>query len=195
MAVRVSVLSESAVSFGVGVPADASYLVRARAAGLPVVRRSSGGTGVLHASGDITWSLVIPRTHPTVGRDFVRAYDRLGTGPVRFLDRQGVRAEWVPPPHLAPEYCVLSDRGQVLSVGPRILGGAAQHLSPTALMHHGMIPLSVDRELVARLFGLSDALLTERLTGLRELGITAPPEELAPQLATEIWRELRASEE
>jgi lipoate-protein ligase A len=190
-AVRVSVLSDVAVSYGVGVRGDATYLARARAAGVAVARRTSGGTGVLHGPGDLAWSIVIPRSDPRVGRDYVRGYARLGAGVVRFLAARHVRAGWVSPPCLVPEYCVLSSRGQVLSVGTRVLGGAAQHLSRTALLHQGMIPLSVDRELVGRLFALPADAGVERLAGLRDLGVSAPPEELAQELAVELARDLR----
>jgi lipoate-protein ligase A len=189
-AVRVSVLDGPAVSYGVGVREDADYLARARGDGVPVARRTSGGTGVLHAPGDLAWSLVIPRADPLVGRDFVRGYSRLGAGVVRFLARVGISATWEPAPGLTPDYCVLGPRGQVLSVGPHVLGGAAQHLSRTALLHQGMIPLTVDRERIARLFAIPDLGWTARLTGLRELGVTAPPRELADQLAAALVRDL-----
>jgi lipoate-protein ligase A len=193
--VRVAVLSEIAVSFGAGVREDAAYLSRARSSGLPVVRRNSGGTGVLHAPGDLAWSVVLPRKDPRVGRDFVRAYARLGAGAVVFLGRYGVTAEWVAPPNLSPDVCVLSGRGRVLAGGPRIFGGAAQHLSGSALLHQGMIHGSVDRALVSRLFDISDPAVTGRMVGLRELGVTAPPSLLAPELAAELRRRLSGTED
>jgi len=188
--VRVTVLSGLTVSYGVGVREDAAYLARARSMGVHVARRTTGGSGVLHAPDDLAWSFVIPRSDPRVGRNFVHGYSRLGAGVVRFLDRHGVQAAWTAPPGLFPEYCVLSARGSVLSIGPRVLGGAAQHLSRTALLHQGMIPLTVDRGWIARLFGISDPRLTGRLAGLRELGIQDPPEELARQLADALVRNL-----
>ncbi len=186
---RVAVLADRALSVGVGVAPSAPYLVRAQAAGLPVVRRSTGGTGVIHGAGDLAWSIVLPRDDPTVGRDFVRAYGRLGRGVVRFLGEHGLSAEWAPPPGIAPDYCLLSGRGQVLALGDRILGGAAQHLSRTALLHHGIVPLDVDRESIARVFGLTATGAGERLTSLRGLGITDEPEALAEQLDRAIARE------
>ncbi len=130
--------------------------------------------------------MVVPREDPKVGRDFVRAYARLGDGVVRFLRSHHVSAEWTAPPNLSAGYCVLSGRGEVLAVGPRALGGAAQHLSRTALLHQGMIPLEVDRGRIAELFDLPAAMLSERLTGLRELGVRDPPAALAQELAREL---------
>ncbi|MGB7124379.1 MAG: hypothetical protein WBE40_05950 [Thermoplasmata archaeon] len=182
-AVSVTVLSELSVSYGVGVRESAPFLARARAEGIPVARRTSGGSGVLHAPGDLAWSVVLPKDDPRVGQDFVRAYGRFGAGVVRFLAGRDLAAEWSSPPDLAPDYCVLSGRGQVLSVRGQILGGAAQHVSRSALLHQGMLFRDVDRARVARLFSLSEPAALGRLVGLGDLGVTAPPEELARGLA------------
>jgi len=181
-AVRAAVLTDRAVSFGVGVHAEAAYLARAAKAGLPVVRRSTGGTGLLHAPGDLAWSIVLPRTDPRVGNDYVRAYARLGEGVVRFLSERGVTAKWVDPPGADPDYCLLSARGSVLSHQEKVLGGAAQHLAGGALLHSGIVPLELDRDLLRTVFALSPKAL-ERLTSLRELGVQGAPEELAWKLA------------
>lgn len=183
---RVARLADVALSYGVGVRADVGYLVRARAAGVGVVRRSSGGSGVLHGPGDLAWSVVIPRNDPRVGRDFVHGYARLGAGVIRFLERLGIRAAWGPPPGISEEFCVLSSRGQVLSVGGRVLGGAAQHLSRTALLHQGMISRAVDRAQVSALFDLRPSVLAERVVGLEELGIATVPDALATRLAADL---------
>jgi lipoate-protein ligase A len=190
-AVRVTVLSDRALSYGVSIRSDAAFLDRARAEGLPVARRTSGGSGVLHEVGDLAWSVVLPRTHAAVGRDYLRAYARLGAGVVRFLRRQGGDGAWVPSPELARDCCVLSGRGEVLSVRGRIVGGAAQHVTASALLHQGMVSTVVDRALVARLFAIGDAAVVERLGGLRDLGIVDPAERLAQQLAEELAALLR----
>ncbi len=190
VAFRVAILADRAVSVGSGVEESAPYLGRARAAGLSVVRRSSGGTGVLHAPGDLAWSIVLPRGHPLAGRDFVRAYPRLGEGVVRWLSDLGVSAAWTGPLGRSTDYCLLSARGHVLSVGERVLGGAAQHLSGSSLLHHGILPLEVDRTAVTRLFGLDEDGTTDRLTSLRELGIRGSPRRLAEGLAAAIARQL-----
>jgi lipoate-protein ligase A len=79
----------------------------------------------------------------------------------------------------------LSARGLVLKHGEKVLGGAAQHLAMGTLLHHGILPLELDRSLLRRLFGLS-ALATERLTCLRELGIQGDPEALSWKLAASL---------
>ncbi len=184
-AVRAAVLTDRAVSFGVGVPPDAAYLQRAAGARIPAVRRTTGGSGLLHAPGDLAWSIVLPRADPRVGKDYVHAYPRLGAGVVDFLSERGVAAKWVDPPGTDPDYCLLSARGSVLALGGKVLGGAAQHLAGGALLHHGIVPFELDRPLLHKLFGLSPNSL-ERLTSLRELGIEGSPEQIAWKLAARL---------
>ncbi len=181
-AVRAAVLSDRSLSVGVGVRGEPGYVGRARRAGLAIVRRSTGGSGVLHLPGDLVWSIVLPRDDPEVGRDFARAYVRLGRGVGRFLAAQGVDARWVPAPGEVEECCVLSSRGQVLEAGGRILGGAAQHATRAALLHQGMIARRIDPELLDRIFGIPPATARTRLAGTDELGVHATPETLARAL-------------
>ncbi len=185
-ALRVTVLTDRALSYGVGVRPDAPFVERARRLGLAPIGRSSGGSGVLHAPGDLAWSVVLPRSHSAVGRDYARAYGRLGAGAVRFLGRHRLSGAWTTPPDLSADCCVLSGRGRVLSVGGRILGGAAQHVTPRALLHHGMIFRSLDRELLGRLFEFPDPTASARLVGLDELGVHDPAAGLARELADEL---------
>jgi lipoate-protein ligase A len=182
-AVRVAMLSDAALSFGVGVRDAAQYLTAARAAGVPVVRRTTGGTGVLHAPGDLAWTIVLPRSHPAAGTEYVRSYARLGAGAVEFLRGRGVVAAWGAPPGISEGFCFLSARGEVLAAGPRVIGGAAQHVTRGALLHQGVLPLHVDRRRIQALWGLPPAVLVERLAGLREMGIRERPEVLAEELS------------
>jgi lipoate-protein ligase A len=181
--VRVAVLSDRSVSVGVGVSGRPPYLERAAREGLTVVRRDTGGTAILHGPGDLAWSIVLPRSDLRVGRDFVHAYARLGGGVLLWLRSHGVAGAWGSPPSLFEEYCLLSGRGQVLRVGDRVAGGAAQHATAAALLHHGILPYAVDRDLLSRLFGLPDPGAAAQLCGLTDLGIRDPPERLAEELA------------
>jgi lipoate-protein ligase A len=180
--IRVAVLSSAALSVGISQHENTRCIVRARELGLPVVRRSTGGLGLWHAPGDVVWSLVLPRTDPRVGRDFSKAYRRLGTGPVRVLHEHGVTAEWLSPLGLTTEYCLLSGRGAVLSVDGRALGGAAQHLTRQALLHHGVLPFRLDPPRLRELFDLSPELVERSLTCLEQVAAGVSPEEWARRL-------------
>lgn len=181
---RVALLRERCLSVGVAIDARAPYLRRAALDGIPGIARQTGGTGLLHAPGDLAWSVVRRRDDPLVGKDFPRAYERLGQGVVRWLGALGLAARWSPAPGLASEYCTLSNRGMVLTVEGRIVGGAAQHAVRGALLHHGTVSVDpIDRAAIDRYFAFAAPSPSERLAGLRELGVNHPGPELARGLA------------
>jgi lipoate-protein ligase A len=182
-AVHVAVVDGSAVSYGVTVPEDAPYLARARRLGVPTVGRTSGGTGVLHVRGDLVWAVILPRSDPRVGREFVRAYGRLGAGVVTALAERGIESRWQAAPGLSDDYCPLGPRGDVLSVGGRVVGAAAQHLTGTSLLHQGTVSVDIDRNLVRELFDFPDDAAVAHLTGLREHGVRAASATLAASVA------------
>lgn len=185
---RAATLSARSLSIGVGVSSDASWVRAAERLGIPIVRRSTGGTGVLHAPGDLVWSIVLPRGDPRVGRDYARAYGRFGAGATRFLTELGLDAAWEAAPGVSNSCCMLGARGCVLTVGDRIVGGAAQHLTREGFLHHGTISRHVDRALVRSLFDLRTPADADRLTGIEELGV----EQDGTRLSTGLWEALRA---
>src|SRR5579859_2295028 len=181
---RVAVLSGPALSIGVSQRENAPCVVRARRLGIPVVRRSTGGLGLSHGPGDLVWSLILPRSEPRVGNDFSRAYARLGAGVVRFLAETGVTAAWQPPRGPPCEHCLLAGRGDVLRVGDRALGGAPQHATREALLHHGVLPYRLEVSKLAELFDLSPVVVEGSLTGLERVTGGIPPGVLAQRLRT-----------
>lgn len=138
--------------------------------GVEILRRPSGGSGLWHQPGDVFWSVVLPRSGSWVGRDFIHRYSYFGGGWVAFLAGKGLQAHWERPPARFPAYCLLSGRGEVLMTKGRILGGASQHLTSKALLHHGTISVSVDRGSIHRAFGAPGELTQEHLTSLHEEG-------------------------
>ncbi|MDE1838029.1 MAG: lipoate--protein ligase family protein [Euryarchaeota archaeon] len=168
--VRVGRFREPVVSVGVSQKGSEPFVDRAAEAGLPVVRRVSGGGPLLHGPGDLFWSLVLPRAHSLAGAGFVRNYARLGAGWTTFLATHGISAGWTSPPASNEGYCLLSSRGEVLASDGRVLGGASQHVTQRALLHHGVVNCALDRDLLSRIFGLQREELA-LLTSLEELGV------------------------
>ncbi len=188
---RVASLAGVSVSLGVSQSSETTVARRARALGLPVVHRSSGGSGLLHEEGDLVWSIVLPREDPRVGRDFSTAYGRLGAAVTASLRSQGLPADWTTAPGVAPSYCLLSPRGQVLSVRGRAIGGAAQHLTRRALLHHGTVNVSLDRDRIASLFDVPISLSQRYLTCLMDETPRVVGADLARSLADHLasWLE------
>jgi lipoate-protein ligase A len=188
-AFRVARIADRSLSIGVAQPAATPAAQRAAVLGIPVLRRDSGGTGVLVQPGDLVWSLVLPRRDHRVGSDYVRAYARLGGAVVQFLGEIGPAARWEPATGGYPEFCLLSERGQVLTVGREIIGGAAQHRTRDALLHHGILPWSLDRPMIERLFDVPVSVTERRLGSLEQLRTGVPPEGLAERLHRAFERE------
>ncbi|MGC2034784.1 MAG: hypothetical protein WA761_04980 [Thermoplasmata archaeon] len=185
---RAAGLVDRSVTLGVAQTLDSGPVERARELGIPVYRRTSGGSGLLHLPGDLVWSLVIPRKDPIFGRRFATDYDRWGSGVVAVLEEQGIHARWTRPPDLSDEYCLLGRRGQVLSVEGRVLGGAAQHLTAHALLHHGVIGFDRAPDLISKLFRVDEQVAEGRLIGVRELRPALSSAELCERLLDHLGR-------
>ncbi|MCI4348152.1 MAG: hypothetical protein L3J97_06005 [Thermoplasmata archaeon] len=185
---RTAVLSTAALSVGVSQREDAPCVLRARRLGIPVVRRSTGGLGLWHAPGDVVWSLILPRSDARVGNDFSKAYARLGAGPVRLLADLGIPSDWRAPSGPPSEHCLLSGRGAVLAVGGLALGGAAQHLTRLALLHHGVLPYRLDPPRLFELFELPADVVVRSLTSLEKVVYGVPPMEVARRLRSILAR-------
>jgi lipoate-protein ligase A len=185
---RAAGLVDRSVTLGVAQTLDSGPAKRARELGIPVYRRTSGGSGLLHLPGDLVWSLVIPRNDPIFGRRFATDYERWGAGVVAMLEELGIHARWTGPPDLSDEYCLLGRRGKVLSVDGRVLGGAAQHLTAHALLHHGVIGFDRAPELISRLFRVDEEVAEGRLVGIRELRPPLASAELCERLVEHLGR-------
>jgi lipoate-protein ligase A len=181
-AIYVAAAASPGLSYGVGVSEEAPYVRRGRGEGLAVSRRTSGGSGIIHLRGDLIWAVVLPRHDSRVRHGFVREYPRLGRGLSTLMQEGGVRAEWTPAPGLNEAYCPLSSRGSVLSAQGRIVGAAAQHATPTALLHQGLLSARIDRALITRVFQLDRPEWAERLTSLEELGVATTPRAVAQSI-------------
>lgn len=185
-AARCRTVRTTAISVGLGLWDPRGLEVAARRAGLPILRRSSGGTALLHLPGDLAWSVVLPRDHPDARRGFTERYARLGGGVVAALRRIGIRSEWSAPIARSERFCLLGPRGHVLTAGGRAIGGAAQHLTARALLHHGTVGRRVDRPLLAELFELAEEELERSVTSIEEIA----PEVAGDDLSDGIEREL-----
>lgn len=185
---RVGVVSDAALSLGVAQRTPPRVIDAAQARGWGVVRRATGGVGLYHAPGDLVWSIVLPRTDPRVGRDFPRAFARLGEGVTQFLGEFGVPATWRPASSAVPSYCLTSGFGATVQVDGRAVAGAAQHATRAALLHHGVVCVRLDAVAIAEVFDAPRDTVLRHLTGLRTLGVTAASPELARALIGQLER-------
>jgi len=129
-----------------------------RAEDMPVLRRQTGGTGVIHR-GDLGVGLALPIQHPWA-TGIVGLYGRfldvigpalrsLGSDVSRLADP--VRASRVRSP-----VCFLDQLSDTLAVDGKKVVGCAQTRRGGAVLIHAAILLGLDAELYARVFGIEE---------------------------------------
>ncbi len=168
---------------------------KAKAHGLDVVRRPTGGRAILHVD-EITYSVAGPADEPRLRGMVMDCYLRLSEGLTRGLERLGVHvykadASARAGPDVSAACFEVPSAYEILTVDGRKIVGSAQVRKREWVLQHGAIPLYGD---IARLVdylaldeevrhALRDA-LTRRATSIeRALGRTVTFEEAARALA------------
>jgi lipoate-protein ligase A len=143
-----------------------------RALGLDVVKRGTGGGGILHNAGEVTYAIVVPIDHPGLPRDLSRSFAYLGQGVITALRALGVPAELESVADLTREaLCYVRKQGTNVVVGGRKISGGAQRRTRTAVLQHGTIILDRDEHRLARVFRTSIETICARVTSLRAEGL------------------------
>jgi len=113
--------------------------------GCPAVRRPSGGGAILHDR-ELTYSLVVPRSHRLAARRRL-LYETVHNSLIEVLSGAGIRARLCGGPEWrghAPEPFLCFQRraaGDVL-VGPVKIAGSAQRRTRGAVLQHGSVLLA-----------------------------------------------------
>ncbi|MGC8764172.1 MAG: lipoate--protein ligase family protein [Acidobacteriota bacterium] len=196
-----------AVVLGYAQKAEEADLAACRRRGLPVLRRLTGGTGVLHEE-SLSLSLGLPAGHP-LAEGVHALYGAFVSAVQSVLLSLGIPVRrWRPAdgsPRRRSPLCFEDHLGETLLLDGRKVLGCAQTRRLRAVLVHGVLPLSLDPEAAADVFrvdprrvraamaplplpaGTSPGLLGERLaaafkTLLGEELCPAPPPPLSPLL-------------
>jgi lipoyl(octanoyl) transferase len=119
--------------------------------GIEIVRRPTGGRAVLHDD-EVTYSVVMPITSPDgtrtltehyhlIGLALAESFTHLGLAVCLARPQRSVSARQAPSPA-----CFAALSRYELSVSGKKLVGSAQKRGQYALLQHGSIPLSLDRQ-------------------------------------------------
>ncbi len=156
-----------------------------RARRIPVLRRSTGGTGVLHHR-DLSLSLVLPADHPWAGGITI-LYDRFLEVLESGLGEAGAEVERRrdPPPggRERSSICFEDQLADTLLREGRKVVGCAQLRKKSAVLIHAAISLNLDVESYAAIFRVSPGRIRR---GLAEALPGADPEELAGLLSRKL---------
>jgi len=148
------------VVLGYGQPAADVDFEHCRRRGIPVLRRITGGTGVIHA-GDLAVSLALPAGHPWAKAGITGLYGRFLDVISAALRDSGVaaaRAEGGPPPsRVRSPVCFEDHLADTLLVGGRKAVGCAQARRKRAVLVHAAILFGFDPGLYASVFRVDAA--------------------------------------
>lgn len=168
---------------------EALHLDRCAAAGIPVVRRITGG-GVIYHAAELTYSVVCAPRHISDARGVKESFRALTGFLLRFYVDLGIEASWAVDSTPAGEcfggrtpLCFAGKEEYDIVADGRKIGGNAQRRLKDVIFQHGSLPLRC---------ALADALpffrdpppgILEGATGLSRLGVTADPAWLRERLA------------
>ncbi len=167
----------------------------ARAWGLGVVRRATGGGAILHNESEVTYAVVLPLDHPGLPRDITGSFAFVSEGIVRALRHLGLPAEIESVPDNTREtLCYVRRQGTNVVVNGRKVSGGAQRRDGRALLQHGTVIVERDEARMARLFRTDEAQIRARVTSLGEEGVRVPREKLVETLVRGFGEALGAME-
>lgn len=151
--VRVYGWNPPALSVGAKIDLPGEVARRCAAAGVPVVRRDTGGGCVLH-DGDVTYAVVAPEE----SRSVLEAYRWVSVGLTAGLRLLGIEAAVTEHPSTGRHLdCFQAATGADLSAGGRKLCGSAQVRRQGWFLQQGSIPVYDVRDKMANLLGRGDA--------------------------------------
>jgi lipoate-protein ligase A len=156
-------------------------------AGVPVVRRPSGGRALLHDD-ELTYALALRADHPALaGADSIlESYRRISAALLAGLRLLGVPAELAPAARRrgASAACFDTPASYELTVEGRKLVGSAQARRDGALLQHGAIPLTPHADRLSSLLVASPPDLDRKMIAVDQaLGRSVAFDTLAGALA------------
>jgi len=174
---------------GYGQPVEDIDLEACRRLQIEVLRRITGGAGVVH-SGDLAVSLALPASHPWAGR-IAGLYDRFLGALGGALGDAGAEVRRPDPPSAKSRrrspICFEDQAADTLTIGGRKAVGCAQARRKAAVLVHAAILLGLDADLYAAVFGV-DAERIRRALAPAVTGVT--PDDLAGRIARRLGEAL-----
>lgn len=144
--------------------------------GMEIVRRQTGGRAVLHDH-ELTYSVVVPETHPAMPRSVKEAYLVISKGLLEGFRELGIHAEFAIPETSREKtdsaVCFDKSSWYELLVDGKKAAGSAQMRRKGMILQHGSIPIEIDRMKLFDLFSYPSAAIKRRaLEAFKEKAIS-----------------------
>lgn len=163
--------SRPSVSIGYFQDADEVNLEYLVDNGMPLVRRLTGGRGILHGH-ELTYSFSAPavglfksglrESYVLIGRAFAGAFEKLGLKPEISRSRR-------PSGRTRSPLCFESASLGEIKLGGRKVVGSAQKRWPGRLMQQGSIPFRIERSELSRVFRSAGPGVEDSMIGLLDI--------------------------
>lgn len=146
-------------------------LDKVSAGGYGLVRRATGGRGVLHDK-ELTYSVIVPESHDKMPDSVTAAYKVISTGLLEGFRNLGFQAEFSVPRTKEERTRLKDPRSSVcfdasswyeLVVEEKKIAGSAQTRQKGVILQHGSILQSIDVDELFDLFIFSSERLKERM--------------------------------
>jgi lipoate-protein ligase A len=162
-----------------------------RAYELDVVKRRTGGGGILHSASEVTYAVVVPLGYPGLPGDLPRSFGFLSTGVVAAIRDLGLAAELESVPDLTRDaLCYVRQQGTNVVVGGKKISGGAQRRTRSAVLQHGTVIVERDERRLAAVFRADVETICARVTSLRDQGLAAMRDEIVSALIAGFARAL-----
>ncbi|MDE3229879.1 MAG: lipoate--protein ligase family protein [Chloroflexota bacterium] len=164
------------LSLGRRQPTQGLDLARLRADGCDIVRRATGGWGILHTD-ELTYSLALLPSDPRADGPILDAYRKLSAGLLAGLALLGVEAQMVAAApsgtHNLTAVCFEVPSSYEITARGRKLIGSAQARPQGQVLQHGSLPLTGDIARITRYLSFAEEAERETLARhLRERAAT-----------------------
>ncbi|MCS7285608.1 MAG: biotin/lipoate A/B protein ligase family protein [Anaerolineae bacterium] len=127
-------------------------------AGVEIVRRPTGGKAILHHH-ELTYTVVLPASHPLAGTGVLDSFRRISYGLLRGLEVLGLKPYQAIPPrqgNLPSPVCFEAPSDYEIECEGKKVIGSAQLRRKNALLQHGSIPLRGDIAAIVRFLRLGE---------------------------------------
>lgn len=164
----------------------------ARAWGFDIVRRATGGGGILHNEAEVTYAIILPLDHDGLPRDITGSFAFMSAGVIHALRGLGLAAEIETVlDNTRESLCYVRKQGTNIVVNGRKISGGAQRRTDRAILQHGTVIVNRDEERSARVFRTPTDDIRARVTSLEEESIHVSREKLIEALTLGFQKALK----